>query len=75
LKDSGKPTYWYFDGLKRVHRSRYTKKLCVRKALLENQELSEQELNHMTENQITSEILGLSKIWDCGQSVWCWQTK
>jgi hypothetical protein len=71
LKDSGRPIYWYTDGYRRWHRSRYTKKLCVKKALLmEGQTLTEKQLNNMLERTITSDVLGLFRIWDCGQSVW-----
>ncbi len=64
------PTYWYTDYCSRFHRSSFTKKLAIKTALKIN---PNEKLENLTENQITRDILGLSKIWDCGQDSWFWQ--
>ena len=73
-RTDGKPTYWYTDYVNRYHRSRYTKKLSVKAAMNHpGNQLSESELMLLTENQITKGILGLDRIWDCGQDSWVWK--
>lgn len=70
----GKPGYWYTDYETRCHRSRFTKKKAVDSALIcESNTLSQLELMEMTEKQITGEVLGLDRIWDCGQDTWIWK--
>jgi hypothetical protein len=68
----GKPTYWYTDCKIRWHRSRFTKKKAVKAALLLSSDWNETELNILTEKNITEDILGLTRIWDCGQDTWIW---
>jgi hypothetical protein len=69
-----KPTYWYTNYYNRFHRSKFTKKHSVKAALLMSNNIhSLNELNALTENQITKEILGLDRIWDCGQDTWIWK--
>ena len=70
-KQDAKPTYWYTNFINRFHRSRYTKKLAVLEAI-KITDISKSELDTYTENQITRDILGLSRIWDCGQDSWIW---
>ena len=69
LKYVSKPVYWYINGTKRLHRSNFTKKKCVK--LASNLE-DIAKLNQLTEKIIAREILNLNKIWDCGQQVWIW---
>ena len=73
-KNKAIPTYWYTDCEHRYHRSRFTKKKVVKYALeIPNNMLTEAQLNTMTEKQITSDILDLLRIWDCGQDTWIWK--
>ena len=65
------PQYNYTDHQIRWHRSLFTKTKCIKKALTLNI-VTEQELYQMTEKQIAMEVLGLDRIWDCGQTVWTW---
>jgi hypothetical protein len=68
------PTYWYTDTTNRFHRSRFTKKNAVKAAFkMENNMYSLDELTAFTENYITKDILGLDRIWDCGQDTWIWK--
>jgi hypothetical protein len=67
------PTYWYTDLICRYHRSKYTKQNCVSSVLgNSNFQFTKDQLEQLTENQITKEILGLDRIWDCGQDSWFW---
>jgi len=67
------PTYWYTDLLFRYHRSKYTKQKCVSLAMKNtNLQFTKDQLMQLTENQITKDILGLDRIWDCGQDSWFW---
>ena len=68
-----KPGYWYTDGIHRYHRSKFTKKKCVILAKKIQPELSMDYLNSLSENIITREMLGLTRIWDCGQDTWIWK--
>ena len=67
------PSYWYTDYIKRFHRSRFTKKNAINAALLLDEMYTNDQLKLLTEKQIVKEILGLERIWDCGQDVWRWQ--
>ena len=69
---NAKPTYWYTDYEKRFHRSKFTKKNAVKTALILYPELIE-DISKYSENQITKDILGLDRIWDCGQDSWVWK--
>lgn len=64
--------YYYTNYKNRWHRSLFTKKKCIKKAISLNN-ITENLLNQMTENQITKEILHLDRIWDCGQQTWIWK--
>jgi very-short-patch-repair endonuclease len=66
-----RPQYNYTNHQARWHRSLFTKNKCIKKALSLN-EVSEIFLLQMTEKQIAMKILGLDRIWDCGQTVWVW---
>ena len=55
-----KPTYWYTDYKQRFHRSKYQKHKLVNMGYDKN----------LTEAVITKDILGLDRIWDCGQDSW-----
>jgi len=57
-----KSTYWYTDYSLRYHRSKYQKHKLVKMGYDES----------LTEKQITSDIMGLDRIWDCGQTTWIW---
>jgi hypothetical protein len=72
LTVKGKPTYWYTDYKKRWHRSKYTKKnlLKLSKNLISNPK--NEDWTQYSEMQITRDILGLDRIWDCGQDTWIW---
>ena len=72
-KVNAKPTYWYTDYDMRFHRSKFTKKLSVKMASKLGHPID--ELNNLTERQITKDILGLNRIWDCGQDSWIWYKK
>jgi hypothetical protein len=65
------PTYWYTDCQNRFHRSKFTKSKAVKYAIKDST-INENVLNQLTERHITKEILGLYRIWDCGQAVWKW---
>jgi len=63
LLTKGKPTYWYTDYKQRFHRSRFQKHKLV-------------AMGHdatLTEAIITRDVLGLDRIWDCGQDSWLWK--
>ena len=68
-----KPTYWYTDYEKRFHRSKFTKKNAVKTALVLYPELSKENIEKYPESQITKDIIGLDRIWDCGQDSWIWR--
>jgi hypothetical protein len=65
-----RPQYWYFNNLKRFHRSNFTKKRCVN---LAKEFEDENILKTLTERTIARDILGFNKIWDCGQDSWIWK--
>jgi len=74
LETISKPTYWYTDYHQRYHRSRFTKKNCIKQILLSpNNSYSEEELIAFTEKYLATEILSLDRIWDCGQDSWRWK--
>jgi hypothetical protein len=73
LEKNGKPTYWYTDYKQRWHRSSFFKQKCINYAIISDSTLKESYLQTLTENQITKEILGLDRIWDCGQDTWIWK--
>ncbi len=74
LTKKSRPVYWYTDYINRYHRSKFTKKNCVKTALQDSTNvLNEQELSLLSENQITRDILSLARIWDCGQDSWFWK--
>jgi hypothetical protein len=74
LKSKGKPTYWYTDYVSRFHRSRFIKSKAIKAALdMDNSLYTINNLNIMTEKEITKNILGLDRIWDCGQDTWVWK--
>ena len=75
LQKDNPPQYFYTDLKKRWHRSLFTKKRCIKKAMEIDSELIEEELMKMTENYIAIEILELGKIWDVGQKTWVWTKK
>ena len=69
-----KPGYWYTNGVTRFHRSKFTKKSAIKESLkMIGNSHSVEELNALSENQITKNILGLNRIWDCGQDTWIWK--
>ncbi len=73
LTSVGHPTYWYTDYRSRWHRSKFTKKNCVKLVMeLPENSITESELLSMTENTIANYILGMDRIWDCGQDTWVW---
>ena len=63
LHTKGKPTYWYTDYKQRFHRSRFQKHKLVDAGYDKT----------LTEAVITRDILGLDRIWDCGQDSWIWK--
>lgn len=74
-KTDAKPGYWYTNGINRFHRSKFTKKKCVKEILRKpNNTYSKEYLDSLTENIITKELLGLTRIWDCGQDTWIWKS-
>ena len=64
-KEEAKPTYWYVNDDVREHRSKYQKHKLVKMGYDAN----------LTEQQITRDIIGLDRIWDCGQTAWIWNKK
>ena len=72
-KEEAKPTYWYTDYEQRFHRSKFTKKNCVKTATAVDPTLLAEEVSKLSERQITKNILGLDRIWDCGQDSWIWK--
>jgi hypothetical protein len=67
-----KPTYWYTDYEKRFHRSKFTKKNAIKHA---KAEFDEGYLKSLTEKIIVHDIIGMKRIWDCGQQTWIWKNK
>ena len=67
-----KPQYTYTDHQTRWHRSLFTKKKSIKKALSLTT-FSEKSLSNMTEKQIVMSVLNLDRIWDCGQVTWIWR--
>jgi len=72
-KEEAKSTYWYTDYEQRFHRSKFTKKNCVKTAMFLDPALLVEDVSELTENQITKDILGLDRVWDCGQDSWIWE--
>lgn len=73
LTRAGRPMYNYTDCTRRFHRTHFTKKNAINKVLQQTNEYSRQDLQKLTENYITKNILGLHRIWDCGQDTWIWK--
>ena len=71
LSHTTRPQYWYTNYTNRYHRSMYTKKNCIKKAL-QLQSDTQENLCKMTEKYIAANILDLDRIWDCGQATWIW---
>lgn len=61
------PTYWYTDYKQRFHRSKFTKKNCVK--ILQERDVTV-DFNKLTEKYLTLELIQLDRIWDCGQDTW-----
>jgi len=56
--------------MERMNRMSFQKKKCIELGKdFEKLEI----LNKMTEKQIAMDILGLDRIWDCGQDTWIWK--
>lgn len=71
IKDNA-PQYNYTDHQVRWHRSLFTKKKCIQKAIFLNS-ISKDVLYKMTEKQIAKDVLHMDRIWDAGQSTWIWK--
>lgn len=63
--ESGKPTYWYVGKMKRIHRSNFQKHKLVKMGYDKN----------LSESKIVRDIMGINKIWDCGQDTWIWKNE
>ena len=72
-KAEAKPTYWYTNFNKRFHRSHFTKSKCIAQAKLLSVDEDNMDWSILSERQIAKEILGLDRIWDCGQDTWVWK--
>ena len=59
---TSEPGYYYVEGLKLVHRSKYTKEKCKKLGCPDN----------MTEKEFVTNVLGLNIIYDCGQLKYIW---
>jgi hypothetical protein len=72
LKTVGKPTYWYTDYTTRWHRTKFTKKNLLKMSQDKDINPTQEDWSSYSESQITKDILGLDRIWDCGQDSWFW---
>lgn len=72
LKTPGAPTYWYTDYVSRWHRSKFTKKNLLKLSKNIDINPTQEDWSIYSESQITKDILGLDRIWDCGQDSWFW---
>lgn len=69
------PTYWYTNYKQRWHRSKFTKQNCIKAILkMKDNTYSEELLQEMMEKDMAKDILGLDRIWDCGQDSWIWNS-
>ena len=66
-------TYWYTDLQFRYHRSKFTKQRAINEALKISNEYTREELQELTESSIMNFIVGMYRIWDCGQDTYIWK--